>query len=332
VPTAPNPRGVLDRLRRDPKEIVWRAGRSELWRYRSDHIRVSPPLQIVYSLFHPSYILDLRPGNSFVERLLDAGFDVYLVDWGIPDERDSGNRLDDYVDDYLPAALERVRRVCETGQVNMLGYCFGRVLSLLYAAHHLDAPLRSLTALTTPADFQRLGPLGDILGAGLDIDNVVDEHGNVPVEVIQQGFRTLRPTGEITQYVDLWERLWSDEYVEAYQAMTGWATEQVPLPAGVARQLVQMVRENPMITDRLVVGGERVHLADITVPFLHVLAKRDHIIEASSAPLIGLVGSPDKQELRLDAGHVGLLVGRTAARTTRPTIIDFLKQRSQVAA
>jgi polyhydroxyalkanoate synthase len=257
-----------------PKEIVWRKGRSELWRYRSDHIRVSPPLLIVYSLFNRSYILDLQPGNSF-----------------------------------------------------------GGVLSLLYAAHHLDAPLRSLTALTTPADFQRLGQLGDVLTGGLDIETLLDSDGNVPADVILQGFRTLKPTAEITQYVDLWERLWSDEYVAAYQAMTGWATEQVPLPGGVARQIAAMVRENPLMTDRLVVGGDRVRLSDIAVPFLHVLASRDHIIpEAAAAPLIGLVGSPDKHELRLDAGHVGLLVGKTAAKTTLPTIIDFLRQRSRVTA
>jgi polyhydroxyalkanoate synthase len=314
------------------KEVVWRAGRSELWRYRSDRVRVSPPLVIVYSLFNRSYILDLRPGNSFIERLLHAGFDVYLVDWGMPDERDAGNRIDDYVDEYLPGALARVRSVSESEQVNLLGYCFGGVLSLLYAAHHLDAPLRSLTALTTPVDFQQLGQLGDLFGGGLDIETLLDGDGNVPADVIQLGFRTLRPTGEITQYVDLWERLWSDEYVAAYQAMTGWATEQVPLPGGVARQIVEMVHENPMITDQLVVGGDRVHLSDITVPFLHVLANRDHIIpEASAGPLVGLVRSPDKHELRLDAGHVGLLVGKTAARTTLPTIIDFLTQRSEVA-
>jgi polyhydroxyalkanoate synthase subunit PhaC len=359
VPPVPNPRSVLDRVRLEvernamrarngirmvagvsqpgvgqtPKEVVWRAGRSELWRYRSDHIGVSPPLLIVYSLFNRSYILDLRPGNSFVERLLDAGFDVYPLDWGVPDERDSANRLEDYVDDYLPAAVERVRRVSETEQVNLLGYCFGGVLSLLYAAHHLDGPVRSLTVLTTPADFQRLGPLGDLFGGGLDVETLLDADGNLPGNVILQGFRSLQPTAEITQYVDLWERLWSDEYVATYQAITGWATSHIALPGGVARQVAQMVRENPMITDRLVVGGDRVHLSDIAVPFLHVLANRDHVIpEASATPLIGLVGSPEKHELRLDARHVGLLVGRTAAKTTLPTLIDFLRQRSEVAA
>jgi len=66
------------------------------------------------------------------------------------------------------------------------------------------------------------------------------------------------------------------------------------------------------------------------VPFLTVLGNRDHIVpEASAAPLIDLIGSPDKHEARLDGGHVGLLVGRTAAKTTIPTIIDFLIQRSE---
>jgi polyhydroxyalkanoate synthase len=94
-----------------------------------------------------------------------------------------------------------------------------------------------------------------------------------------------------------------------------------------------MIKENSLINDRMVIGGDRVSPSDIKLPFLHVLANRDHIIpKASSAPLVGLVGSPDKHELRLDAGHIGLVVGRTAAKTTTPTIIEFLKQRSEVAA
>jgi polyhydroxyalkanoate synthase subunit PhaC len=96
VQPVPRPTNIVDRVRREvernalrirngirlaagitapgvgltPKEIVWRRGRTELWRYRSDHIRLSPPLLIVYSLFNRSYILDLQPGNSFVEHLL----------------------------------------------------------------------------------------------------------------------------------------------------------------------------------------------------------------------------------------------------------------------
>ncbi|MCW2866988.1 MAG: Poly(3-hydroxyalkanoate) synthetase, partial [Marmoricola sp.] len=323
--------GTRPAVGQTPKDVVWSRGRSELWRYRGpDGPGTGAPLLVVFSLFSKSYILDLRPGNSFVEQLLEAGFDVYLLDWGVPDERDAANRLEDYVDDYLPAAVERVREVSGADEVNVLGYCFGSVLALLHAAHHLDAPLRSLTVMNTPVDLQQLGPMGDVVQrGGLDTGALLDEAGNVPPRTIYAAFKALRPTATVTQYVDLWERLWDDEYVAAHQAMVGWASDHVPLPGGVARELAAMIRDNAIVADRLVVGGDEVHLSDLRVPFLTVLAERDHIVpEASAAPLLDLVGSADKHELRLDAGHVGLLVGRRAARTTIPEIVDFLRRRS----
>jgi polyhydroxyalkanoate synthase subunit PhaC len=362
MPQVPSPQTVLDRVRRDvernalrarngiklvagvdrpgvgltPKDVVWERGRTQLWHYRNDPdrnggVRYGPPLLIVFSLISRSYILDLTPGNSFVEQLLDAGFDVYLLDWGEPDERDAGNKLEDYVDDYIPAGIERVLELSGADEVNLFGYCFGGDLTLLYAAHHPDAPLRSLTVLATPVDFRHMGPLADIFSVGrMDVSSVLDRDGNVPPSIVVQGFRALTPTAEVTRYVSLWERLWNDEYVASYQAMTGWSDDHVPFPGAAARETVQMlVRDNGMVTDRLAVGGDPVHLRDITVPFLTVRGGRDHIVPAdATAPLIDLVGSDDKHELVLDAGHMGLVVGRTAARTTVPTIIDFLRRRT----
>jgi polyhydroxyalkanoate synthase len=134
--------------------------------------------------------------------------------------------------------------------------------------------------------------------------------------------------------VTLWEKLWSDEYVASYQAMTGWSDDHIPFPGETARETVQMlVRDNGMVTDRLSVGGDPVHLKDVRVPFLTVRAEKDHIVPAeATAALIDLVGSEDKHELRLQAGHMGLVVGRTAAKTTVPTIIDFLRRRSDEVA
>jgi polyhydroxyalkanoate synthase len=363
MPTVPSPQTILDRVRKDvernalrarngikmvagvdrpdvgqtPKDVVWERGRCQLWHYRNDPdthggVRYSPPLLIVFSMISRSYILDLTPGNSFIEQLLKAGFDVYMLDWGEPDERDAHNRLEDYADDYIPVAVSRVMELSGAEEINLFGYCFGGDLALLYAAHHLDAPLRSLTVLATPVDFRHMGPLADIFAVGgMDVDTVVDEDGNVPPSVVVQGFRTLTPTSEVTRYVTLWERLWNDQYVASYQAMTGWSDDHVPFPGAAARQTVRMlVRDNGMVDDRLTLGGDTIHLSDIRVPFLTVRANRDHIVPPdATAPLIGLVGSPDKHELCLDAGHMGLVVGRTAARTTVPTIIDFLKRRSE---
>ncbi|HEY0508873.1 MAG TPA: alpha/beta fold hydrolase [Blastococcus sp.] len=362
MPTVPSPQTVLDRVRRDvernalrarngikmvagvdrpgvgrtPKDVVWQRGRCQLWHYRNDPengggVQYRPPLLIVFSLISRSYILDLTPGNSFVEQLLEAGFDVYLLDWGEPDERDAQNGLEDYVDDYIPAGIDRVLELSGADEVNLFGYCFGGDLALLHAAHHPESPLRSLTVLATPVDFRHMGPMAAIFSrGGMGVDSVVDADGNVPPGVVLQGFRALTPTAEVTRYVTLWERLWNDEYVSSYQAMTGWSDDHVPFPGAAARQTAEMlVRANGMVTDQLTVAGDRVHLSDITVPFLAVRGTRDHIVPAeAAAPLIDLVGSPDKHELALDAGHMGLVVGRTAARTTVPTIIDFIRRRS----
>jgi polyhydroxyalkanoate synthase len=321
-------------LGQTPKDVVWRRGRAELWHYHNDNVAIQPPLLIIYSLFNKSYIVDLRPGNSFVERLLEAGFDVFLIDWGIPDERDAGNTVEDYIDDYIPAAINVIRRQAGTDEINVLGYCFGGLLSVLHAAHHPASPLQSLTVLTTPCDLQQLGPLGDMFGkTNLDVEQVIDEDGLVPPRIILQGFKSLTPTADATRYVNLLEKLWNDEYVAADQAMAGWGTDHVPLPGGVARQLAEWIRTNPMINDRLFLGGDRVHLADIKLPFLHVTADRDHIVpEACSAPLLGLIGSEDKHQLRLDAGHIGLVLGKAAHKVSIPTIVEFLKARSEVTA
>lgn len=319
------------RLGTTPKDVVWERGRSQLWRYRNDNVRHAPPLFLIPSLVSRSYVLDLTPGNSLVERLLAAGFDVFLIDWGVPDERDAQNRLEDYVDGYLPAAIARACELAGSDDVNALGYCFGGVLALLYAARHTTA-LRSLSVAATPVDFRRLGPLTQIFGAGgLDVDRVVDENGNIPPEIIFNAFRALQPTAEVMRSVNLWDQLWNDDYVAAHQAMVTWAEDHIPFPGAAARQVTDMfVVDNALVEGRLYLGGDEVRLSDITCPFLTVLATRDHIVpEAATAPLIDLVGSPDKHELRLDAGHVGLFAGRTAHRTTLPVVIDFLERRSR---
>ena len=88
-------------------------------------VKYGPPVLIVHSLVSRSYILDLRPGNSLVEYLTAAGLDVYMLDWGVPDELDADNDLERYVDFYLPRAVEAVLRESGAEEVTLMGYCLG---------------------------------------------------------------------------------------------------------------------------------------------------------------------------------------------------------------
>ncbi len=314
-----------------PKDVVWRNGRATLSRYRNDDVTVRPPLLIVFSLVSKAYILDLTPGNSFVEHLIAAGFDVYLLDWGEADVRDAHNRLEYYCDDAIPAAVREVCKRSNTDEVSLLGYCFGGVLTLLYGAHHPEAPLRSFSVVACPVDFSKMPQASN---TDMDVDSILDDDGNVPPSVMRASFSQLRPTAEITGYVDLWDKLWSDQYVAAHQAMAGWGNDHVAFPGAVAKQTAEMlVRDNGFVTGDLSLGGDVISLKNIHWPFLSVLGEKDHIVPPEAAgPVMDLVGSEDKTELRLKGGHIGIAVGRTAAKTTIPTIIDFLKRRSEVVS
>ena len=175
-----------------------------MWRYRSDRVTQGPPLLIVFSLVSQSYILDLVPGNSFVEHLRDDGFDVFMVDWGIPGERDSRNGLEDYAERYLPAAIDRVCELTGSPDVALVGYCFGGLLTLMAAAADPDLPLASLTTIATPVDFTDAGVLTEALKRGdLQVAEALDEDGNVPPNVLLQYFRLMKPTAELAQYANL---------------------------------------------------------------------------------------------------------------------------------
>src|SRR4051794_21854764 len=115
-------------LGQTPKDVVWSSGKVELWRYRSSNRTRTPPMLFVHSLVSRSYVFDLAPGNSFVEHMLGRGFDVFLINWGEPDELEASNTLETYCDVHLPQIVRATSKLAGTRKVNLFGYCFGGLL------------------------------------------------------------------------------------------------------------------------------------------------------------------------------------------------------------
>jgi polyhydroxyalkanoate synthase len=104
------------------KEVVWEKDKVRLYRYQSSVEKRFPvPVLLVYALILRPYILDLVPGHSFVEYLLGEGFDVYLLDWGVPGDEDSNLSFENYVLDYLPGAVERVLESSRAERLTQIG-------------------------------------------------------------------------------------------------------------------------------------------------------------------------------------------------------------------
>lgn len=314
-----------------PKDVIWSFGDIEVWRYRSAQRTHRTPLLVVHSLVTRSYVFDLSPGNSFVEYMLDRGFDVYLVDWGVPDERAAHYDFGSYCTEFLPEIVRATVAASDDDEVILLGYCLGGLLSLLYAAANPDDPIRALAVMATPIDFRHMGVIGKMLHGGrIAPESLLDHTGNVPPDAVRDSFRMMQPSVEITGYADLWEHLWNDEFVAGYQIMTRWGTDHVPMAGALVVELTQLIQSDKLASGHAVVAGRDISFEDIRMPFLAITAERDHLVpRAASEGLAALVGAKDCTEMRLPAGHVGVFLGRSAQRHCLPAMADWFETHTE---
>jgi polyhydroxyalkanoate synthase len=321
-----------------PREQVWALNKTTLYRYvprRPPEERYPVPLLLVFAAINRPFLLDMRPGNSFVEFMLDQGFDVYMLDWGEPGPEDADMRLDDYGAEYLPRAVRRVLADSGADEVSILGYCLGALIVLLYAALDNDGPMRNLVLLTPPVDTSHRE--GSLFNAWLDkrwfdVNRFSDALGGLlSSTAIENGGKMLKAVANyVGAYVNLWDRIDDEEGVRNWQAMHRWVHDGVPLPADVFRQWVKdYLWSNSLVSGKHVVRGKPVQLHNITVPVLNVLAKFDHIVpNGQSLPVTELVGSEDVHTEIIKAGHIGIMAGHSAHEVLWPRLAAWLGERS----
>ena len=102
--------------------------------------------------------------------------------------------------------------------------------------------------------------------------------------------------------------------------------------AGAAyRQLiVELYRNNALIQNRLRIKNELVDLSKIRANLLTVIAEGDHITPpCQSEAILQKVSSTDKEIYRVPGGHIGIMAGSSAPRTTWPHIEQWLTVRSR---
>jgi polyhydroxyalkanoate synthase len=315
-----------------PKDVIYRRGTLQLYHYRptTDEIYRVPVL-LIMSLISKPYILDLAPGQSFVEFLVDKGFDVYMIDWGVPRPEDKNLKLEDYVLDMIPDCIDRVQADSGVDEVTLAGYCMGGMLSAMYAALETDGPLKNLACFTTPVNFDGMGLFKKWSDERFfDVDRIVDTLGNVPPEILYASFSMLRPASDVAGRIRLWDNIWNDEFVKSYRRFDRWAQDQIPFPGECFRQTTkELQQENKLIKKQFYLDGRLVDLANIDVPFLHVMAEHDHIVPLDAGKdLIEQVSSEDKQQVVLKGGHVSLVAGGNAVRRLWPQLDDWLAHRS----
>jgi polyhydroxyalkanoate synthase len=316
-----------------PHDVVYETGTLRLLRYRRQTpARYAEPLVLCYALINRPYILDLQPDKSVVSRYLAEGFDVYLIDWGVPSAADRGLGLEDYVCRRLEEVVTFVLRTHNRESLHLLGYCMGGTLATMFTAL---APERvsSLTLLAAPIVFDGRESLLNVWvdSQYFDVDNFIGAHGNCPAWFLQSCFLAMKPVQNVLDKgLALYELLGESQALSGYFAMERWINDNIPVAGETFRQFVkQLYQADELAAGRLSLGGRRVDLGRIACPVLLLTAGKDHLVApASTEKIRRYIGSADVSSVNIDAGHVGLVVGGKAQGVMWPAATRWLADRS----
>jgi polyhydroxyalkanoate synthase len=327
-----------------PNYIVYRKGKVRLLHYHQNiaesksnespyqRQQLQQPLLIVYAPINQFHILDLNSNKSVIRNLLANGLDVYMLDWGYSGLEDSGLTLSDYIH-HIHEAVQAIKQQARTEKVSLLGYCWGGIFALIYAALHNDN-VRNLALMATPVDFNKDETVLGAWSKAIDTDSMMDEFSQMDGQVLDIVFLMRNPLRyAFNKYLKLVERLQDREFVSTFVDTENWLYDTPPVPGNLHRQIINdCYKYNLLASNKMELNGmevkEKIDLLKVTAPLLTIIAERDDIISSESALVVNnCVSSNDKATLTNPEGHVALCISNEAHRKLWPEVAKWILSR-----
>ncbi|MFP4098014.1 MAG: PHA/PHB synthase family protein [Alphaproteobacteria bacterium] len=278
------------------------------------------PMLIVPPWINKYYILDLRPGKSYVEWLVEQGHTVFLISWVNPDESYAETPFSEYMKDGVIEAINQVKKITKEEKVNTMAYCIGGTLlatTLAYLAKTEKAsPVASATFLTTLLDFKKAGDLQLFLDDEQisSYENMMSKKGYLDGSRLKRTFSVLRANDLVWSFV-------INNYLMGKEPfpfdLLYWNDDPTNMPCAMhSFYLRNMYQKNKLIEPGgISIEGVDIDLSKIKVPCHFISTKEDHIAPwiatydgsrklggdvtftlAGSGHIAGIINPPDKKK------------------------------------
>jgi poly[(R)-3-hydroxyalkanoate] polymerase subunit PhaC len=297
--------------------VVLRTDVFELIQYepRTRQVR-DVPLLVVPPTINKYYVLDLAPGRSLVEHLLDAGQRVFMISWRNPDVAQGHFDLDTYAGAVLQAR-DAVAAIARHRSVHVAAACSGGIISSCAVAHlAAQGGLRgvaSITLLVCALDNAQAGTVSALTSRELAAAAVAESarKGYLDGRALAGVFAWLRPNDLIWAY-------WVNNYLlgrtpPAFDVLH-WNQDTVRLAAGLHRDFVRIALDNLLAKAGAVTAlGTPVDLGRIDVDAYVVAGLNDHIVPWETAYCSSLLLGGGGRFVLSTSGHVQALVNPPTA-------------------
>ncbi|MFI5720102.1 alpha/beta fold hydrolase [Nocardia sp. NPDC051750] len=324
-----------------PATVLWDEPHRQLRRFEPAPVtgrgRSRPAVLLVPPLAAPASCFDLRPGQSLAEFLLETGRAPYVIDYGEITYGDRRMGFEDWVHDIIPEAIRRTAadRIGSDGEprVDLVGWSLGGTMALLAAAAHTDLPIRSITAIGSPLDYNampgtpQLAALARRTGTGAAVGAALGAVGGVPAPLTRLAYRLTAWDREVKRPWFVAGNLARTESLARMEAVDRFMAEMPGYPGRTYQQLWnRLVLRNEIGRGEVRFGSGRIRLADVTAPVLLVGGPSDVITPARAVErgLHTLTGAESVRYETAPGGHLAILTGATARDTTWAYLDKFL--------
>jgi polyhydroxyalkanoate synthase subunit PhaC len=295
-----------------PGSVIYRDEVFELIQYTPQRETVyARPILMVPPQVNKYYALDLTPGRSLYEYLLQRGFQVFGISWRNPTRAQRDWNFDTYVQATIDA-IDVVRDVSGSPDVNIMGGCLGGMTAAMTQAHLAalgeEHRIHSSTMFVTLLDTNANGRM--FLFATpqmLELAKQVSKpSGLINGWQLGSTFAWLRPNDLVWNY-------WVNNYLLGQDPpafdILAWNADTTRLSTGFHRQMLDMVAENQLVhPGAMTVLGTPIDISRITTDTYVAAGRTDHITPWQACYRTTQLVSGHSEFVLCSSGHIQTVV------------------------
>jgi poly[(R)-3-hydroxyalkanoate] polymerase subunit PhaC len=294
-----------------PGAVVHRTEVFELIQYTPQTETVySRPFLVIPPQVNRYYAMDLAPGRSLYEYLVNSGIQLFTIVWRNPqiEHREWG------FDTYLQAIIEAtdvIRQITRSQDVNALGACLGGMTLAMLLSHlalqgdrRINAAALGVTLLDASVE-SAITVLAEPQTLSL-VKQYSESMGMISAKGMSGVFSWLRANDLVWNY-------WANNYLmgedpPAFDVLA-WNSDATNLPARLHQQLIDLIDNNGLTKSGVVHAlGSPVDLRNITCDMYVVAAQTDHITPWKSCYAATQLLGGNTEFVLGSSGHIQTLV------------------------
>jgi len=294
-----------------PGAVVDRDVYAEIIQYRPTTETVQArPVLVVPPPIGRYYFLDLRPGRSFVEYAVNRGLPTFMLSWRNPTKNEGDWDLDNYAARVL-SAIDTVREITGSQDVDLIGFCAGGILQTLVLNHLAalgDERVHTASFAVTLLDFGQAAPIRAFSSPKLLALARWNSQraGVISARNMGNVFTWMRPNELVWNY-------WVNNYLMGKKPpafdILAWNADGTNLPARLHGQFLDIFERNVLCRPgEMTVLGTPVDLATITTPTFVTGGTTDHLTPWTGCYRTTQLFSGPSTFVLSNAGHIQSLV------------------------